>query len=292
MERETVAKASVATSLELGTVTTPVRLYKVAGDPKGRKWEAADREGREIKRTRQATRGGGGGGRRDALTDYVEGDGGKRIPVKDEDVRRGIRREDGSFVDLTDHLKRLEEEAQLERMEVVTFIDSTRIPAERIIGNYYVGVGDDVGPDDAPPSRMLKLLQVAMRERRRAAVVRLTKRKGQQLAVIRPVGKVLLLTELAWFENVREPNDACLAPSYADVSAGEVEQAAALIDAMAGRRGTLDDLRDRHAQLAEELVARAQHGELDEFEAVAPEADPEMDDLGALLGQALEPAAS
>jgi non-homologous end joining protein Ku len=181
--------------------------------------------------------------------------------VEPGDVRRGVRLDNGSFIDCTDQLLEIEEQTKLDEMRVVSFIDVGQVPRDRVLASYYVGTND---PGALPA---LKLLREAMRDARRAAVVRWSSRSRQSLGVIvaglDPDGRqVLKALKLAWAEDFRPaPNRAQL--DGVEVGDAMVEQGHALVRAMSDTRESLDDLRDDALTLREELKARAEAGEMD-----------------------------
>lgn len=208
------------------------------------------------------------------------------VEVEKEDVRRGVRREDGTFVDLTDHLARIEEEAKLEAVEVLKFIDRRRVPRDRIRSAYYVALGGPLGLE------LQRTLYEAMKEGNRVAVVRWTKRSGQTLGILtpHPSGAVEIL-ELAWHAEMRAPNAECLAHLHAQVTRGEVDRARELIESMAGKRVDLDAYEDRRWKALAELNARAEAGELDDYVMEPEEVEEEMASLERLLAESLPSAA-
>lgn len=198
--------------------------------------------------------------------------------------RKGVRKEDGTFVDLTDQIEEIGERSTLEEMRVVSFIDSSHVPRERIIGSYYLA-GDTAVPGQLPPTRLLATLMKAMRAQRRVAVVRFSKRKGQTLGILvaRRDGAMVVL-ELAFAAQERKPNPTCLAPNQVEVPTGDVAGAVELIEAMAGKRDSLDAIRDPRVTMETELMARAAAGELDDLELGATLVeDEEVSRLGELL---------
>jgi hypothetical protein len=221
-------------------------------------------------------------------------------PVGEEEAeeeaqpRKGIRKADGAFVDLTDQIGEIAERATLEEMRVVSFIDVRHVPRERVIAAYYLA-GDSMNEaasadsDTWPPGRLLRVISTAMRSTQKVAVVRFTKRKGQALGVLtwRRDGALVLL-ELAFAAQVRRPNGKCLAHTKAEVvSPGAVKGAIELIEAMAAKRDSLDGIRDARVVMEDELIARAEAGELDDYELVADlDVAEETEQLGALLAEA------
>lgn len=295
-----VKKASVSTKLKLGAVEVDVSLFKATGKPEAaRKYEAAGPHGGPLRAVAEAgeatpaeTEGGDDpfGVREDRPATVpgryrralVEEGTGEEVPP--EAVRRGVRREDGSFVDLTDHLDRIEELSRLDRLEVIGFLDRRAVPRERVVGAYFLGAEEAFAP------RVLRVLAEAMRATDRVAVVVWTKRKGRSLGVLAPGRSgALTVLELVWPGQARRPNARCLAHLRAEVTEGEVERAAELIRAMSARREDLDDLRDPRLAAEAELLARAEAGELEEFR-LEPERPEEMAGLEALLSDSLTAA--
>ena len=316
----TVSRPSTSTMLRIGTIKTPVSIYKIVGDSKkGRQWELADDEGQpwslaaatkapsEPEPQPEGDPLGGSavpaasssapiGG---AVPPAGEAAGGAlgddaTLPEDTEPAkpRKGIRKEDGGFVDLTDQIEEVTERSTLEEMRVLFFLDASHVPRERIIGSYYLGgaglgEADIADPDTVGPARLLKTLGTVLRSTKRVAVVRFSKRKGQTLGVLvaRRDGALLLL-ELAFAAQVRQPNGKCLAHTKAKVSDEAIAGVFALVDSMAAKRDSLDGVRDARRVMEDELVARAEAGELDEYELVPElDMDEETEQLGALLAQ-------
>lgn len=203
--------------------------------------------------------------------------------VKPEDVRRGVRLDDGRFIDCTDQLAAIETRTKLDRMEVVRCIDSTRIRRQRVVGSYYLGAQDA----DAKPK--LRLLYEALRKRREVAVVKYTTRSRQQLGVIEPDAKTgtLVLLTLVWSDDWREAPAKATAIAGVQVNEAHVERMGELLGALHGTVDVLDELRDDAIALREELLTRAHAGELTEVVEPLPVAEDEAD-LEDVLAQSLE----
>lgn len=211
---------------------------------------------------------------------------GTGVWVEKEDVRRGIRKVDGEFVDLTEQLADIEERTQLDRMEVVATIDVGQVPRERVTGSYYLAANGDGAP------RVLRLLFEALKATRRAAVVKWTKKTRQACGVIAVHGKTgaLIVLEVAWAEDVREPNARVLAHQQAEVYEQEVDVACELVDELKDTRAALDELRDDALRLREELVLSVEAGEQDDFELPPlPVVEPE-ESIEDLLRRSIEEA--
>lgn len=366
---DTVSRKSGSTTLTIGSVKTPVAIYKIIGDPsKARKWELANAAGEPWKAPKSGTADGelvaipagseagplgealppaeqetepepeaasGENARaaepsqvfEDAQIVYLaEADTSyeicgeayvetpeyvgwtydlQEIVPEDSDEnkagditngvqegmifarspfpRKGIRKADGVFVDLTDAIAEITEKSTLEEMRVVSFIDTRHVPRERIISAYYLA--GDSGGEGLPPTRLLATLMRAMRAKERVAVVRFSKRVGQTLGILTPRrdGSMLLL-ELAYAAQERKPSPTCLAANQVEPRSEDVAGAIELIEAMAGKRESLDSIRDPRLTMEMELIARAEAGELDDLELGSTLVeDDEVGQLGELL---------
>lgn len=192
--------------------------------------------------------------------------------VEPEQVRRGVRLEDGAFVDCTTQLAAIEEETKLEEMRVVEFIDVGQIERARVLASYYIGADE---PEAAKP---LKLIFEGMRMKRRAAVVRWSSKSRQSLGVLAAHGNsgCLVLLKLAWAEDWRPPPAKAVTVARTVVNPQEVDMAARLIEAMSGKgTANLDALRDEAIVKREELHAAALAGEVESVQEWQPVAAPE-----------------
>lgn len=305
MEQETVSKASTRTILVLGEVQAPIGLYKATRDPVAqRKWAKPPEpkeEGEEDTLTdaltgtkKTATKKGGSKG----TASTGKSSSSKKAAGKDEDVqpekpRKGILKEDGAFVDLTDHIAAIAERTTLDCLEVVSFIRREQVPRERISEAFYVGAGGGKKKGPFPPSKVLALLYRGLKSSGRAAVVRWGKRTKSAVGVMVPhPSGALVVLELAYAENTLAPSPDCLTHNHVEVSESKLTQIADLIATMADSRASLDDIRDHRASLEDELVVRAEHGELDEYEALSYETDDHLEDLGHLFEDSLQTAAA
>lgn len=313
---EQVKRASVKTELRLGFASAAVGLYKTkGGDPKTRRWDKAGPSGGALRMEARPAEAPPEESPADALgvvpvqeepppadpgpeempppEHHAVGEEPGSVPatvrnvlieegtgkeVAPEDVRRGLWLDDGEFVDLTDHLERVEEESRVEALEVLGFLRRERVPRERVVDSYFLAAEDGAG------ARLARVVYEAMKESGRVAVVRWTKRKGQSLGVLTPRGDgALVVLELAFAEVCRAPNAKCLSHLQAEVSRDVVEQAQGLIESMSWSPDQLDEIRNRRVELEQELLDGAERGKV-KADVVAPERPAaEIADLAALL---------
>lgn len=303
---EAAKRVAATTTLTLGDVRIPIGLFSTSAKSASPvKFDTAGPNGGRLhyeQRGRPAVEDGGAPGeeaKRDALADdpgperpiedraeapaqraglleptqegiyaqvLVEDGSGEVVPS--DAVRRGVRLEDGSFVDLSARIEAIEEQTRLEAMDVIAFVDVAHVPREYVTGSYYVGV------DAEEDARALALLYRAMRATRRGAVVKWTKRSRQAFGVIVPHGRsgTLIALELMWAEDIRQPPKRALRvrETHETLPPQAVEAAIELVQAMSAPPSVLDEQRDDALALREELLARALAGEIESDSAPEP----------------------
>lgn len=272
------------TTLVCGLVSCDVALYKTSGEAeKPPKWDIAGPNGGKLSAPQvedggftTATISASGTAKPNALsTDpkkafaeatsepttiqepyLIEEDSGEKVLVKN--VRRGLRRDDGTFSDLTEGLEQITERTKLEEMRVADFIRTEEVRRDRVLGSYWLA------PDGPGAPKLVKMLCLAMQAERRVATVKWTKRSKQALGVLIPDPKsgALKVIELAWAEDVREAPEKVLSATQVAVSDEEIAIACELVQAMGSTRAeSLDSQTDDSRTLLRELVARAAAGE-------------------------------
>lgn len=206
---------------------------------------------------------------------------GTGVVVPPQDVRRGVRLEDGRFIDCTEQLAAIDEQTRLEQMEVLGFVDITRVPRARVKGAKYIGAADEQAPV------ALRLLFEALQVKRRGAVVKLTKTSRQTLGVIGWLRGCLVLYELVFAEDFREPPARASRIQKVSVSDAMVDRMVALIDSRPLRDDAFDALRDDAIGLREELKGKALAGEVARVVDPRPAAEAGADDVLAQLEASL-----
>lgn len=198
-------------------------------------------------------------------------------------VQQGVHLADGTWLDLTDRLREVDDRTKVEGVEVIATIASNVVPRERVRDAHYVATAD------TKTSKVLALLWHGLREGGAAAVVRWTKKTQQTLGIIVARGTLgrgahLILLELEWSENMRAPGPRALEPITARVESREVAAALELVEAFAASGAVLDDVRDMRRAKRGELLELARAGKLEDYVPPAqPVAEPEAPDLASQL---------
>lgn len=287
------SRISVNTTLKIGPIEAPIGLMKATGDsPKARKWEVRKVEEPKVEKAEQPKGTPLGAATPQEVADSAVS--AEKLAEQalstaaPEKPRKGILKDDGAFVDLTEEIEAIGERSRLEFMEIVSFIDARHVPRERILASYYVA-GTAAEGDELAAAPVLQVLGAAMRETGRVAVARFSKKKGQTLGILTPRrdGSLLLL-ELCFAEQWREPGPKALTHTHVEVKDSVHTQAVALVEAMAGRRDSLDGIADLRVQMEAELAEKAEAGEMDDYELppIGADADEDIERLGTLLQEA------
>lgn len=260
------------TSLALANVRVPVALYKTTGDPKMPSWALGGPKGGMLRPPEapepeaepepveadpleafSVSPQAPPEGKEDERPYLVEEGTGAHVHRGEE--RRGLRTDDGTFIDVTDKLDEIGRAEVLEEMEVIKFVRVERVRRELIQGSYYLTSDGPVAP------RLLKILWTAMKRTGRVAVVRWTKNTKQAVGILTPHGsKSWVVLQMAWADLWRDPPERALQFHDAYATEEEVGAAEDLIEAMSGSAddalaGVKDTLREKLWELC--LAAEA-----------------------------------
>jgi DNA end-binding protein Ku len=271
------AARATKTTLVFGLAAVQVGLYKTAVEQKPPPWDYDEPEPERVEPEPFAPPAAG-----DPLAAVPDPEPEPAEPEKSE-RRRGRVLADGRFVDLEDGLKDIEATTKLEEMRVADFIRTEEVRRDRIIGSYYIApAGDGAG-------QALVLLHEAMRNTKRAAVVKLSKRTKQTLGVLVPDSdsKSLLLLELAWADDVRARPESLASLETIPAVDWQVEVAEDLVKAMSSTRSaSLEVQVDDARALRAELLRNAEAGV--EFAAPAKREPDVGGDVVSLMQRGLK----
>ena len=183
------------------------------------------------------------------------------------DIAKGYELEDGRMVVLDrEDFEKLPISTD-RAIEVVEFVPTEEIDPIFFQKSYYLE------PDKAAV-RPYVLLRTALERADRLAVVKITMRQRQSLAMVRARDDVLVLHTMMWPDEIRTPGFGFL-DGEVEVRPQELKMAESLIESMAGTfepREFTDDYRDAMAKLVE---AKAEGAELP--------AQPEDEDAGEVI---------
>jgi len=197
--------------------------------------------------------------------------------LKAEEIVKGYEFTEGQYIIIDpaeiDKLKTKGEKA----LNVEAFVGSDTIDPRYLSGSHYYLMPD--GPVAAKPYAMLVR---AMREAKRHAFATVFFANADRLMLIRPLGKVLVMSELSYAQAVKDHHEFEGDVPDVDLPANEMKLAKTLVDAMTGEVD-LADYRDKYSDDLRALVEAKVKGE-----ELVPVADAPEEPRTINLMQALE----
>lgn len=201
---------------------------------------------------------------------------GEEVPY--EEIVKGFEYDEGKFVILEpDDFKRASPEKS-ERIDIEAFVDESDIDAIYYEKPYYLE--PDKGADKA-----YVLLREALKQEKKVAVATIVFRDREDLVVVKPEDNLLVLIQLRFEDEVRNPKELKI-PKSAEVSRKEVEMAIELIEKMKGKFKP-ESYHDTYTEKLLKIIKDKAHGKkLQPLPKQAKQTEPE--DLVAQLKASLE----
>ncbi|MFG3115054.1 Ku protein [Streptomyces sp. NPDC048197] len=195
--------------------------------------------------------------------------------VSPDEIGRGYRPGDGdTVVPLSDEDLEALPLPTAKTLTILAFVAGGDIDPLQLGKGYYLGID---GPAAAKP---YVLLRDAMERHQRVGLGKIALHGRETLAMIRPMGDVLVMQQLLWPHQIR-PLQGVLPEREAPVHANEVAAAEALMDSFGGL--SEEDVHDHYREALEELVAAKLADREPEFETgEEPPAGQVMDLMAAL----------
>jgi DNA end-binding protein Ku len=205
---------------------------------------------------------------------------GEEVPT--DEIARATTTEDGQLVVIDeDDLDSLPVSSSHE-IEVQEFVPAEQVDPIMFDRTYYL-------EPEARAAKPYALLREALRETDRMAVVTITIRRREAMAVLRVRDDVIVLQTLLWPDEVRAADFDVLA-NEAEVRPQELQMAASLVESMAADFDP-DQFSDSYTEALRELIAaKAEGGEGVQapVERVSDDQDAQIVDLMAALRESVE----
>ena len=148
---------------------------------------------------------------------------------------------------------------------VKAFVKPDAIDAAQYSGKSYYLL-----PDNAVAQRPYALLVRAMKEQKRYAFAQVVMSGKRQIVLLRPVGKLLMMSFLSYAEDLKDTKEFDDEVQDVDLSSDEMKMAKLLTDAMAEDRFDVGAYKDDYAEKMRKLVEAKVAGQ----EVVAPPEEP------------------
>jgi DNA end-binding protein Ku len=202
-------------------------------------------------------------------------------PVPYEEIAHGFPAKDGGYVMLTDAELEAAQPEKTRTIDVAEFVDLSEIDPILFDHPYYLlPAGEAQGPQ-----RAYRLLVDVMEKAGKVAIGQFVLRTKEYLVAVRAKDGVLALTTMIFHDEVRPTDDLPL-PGRRRLSKGKVDQAVAVVEALASDFDPAR-YRDRYRAQLRKLVERKRAGERIKAppRASTPKPPP---DLMAALKESLE----
>mgnify|MGYP001237656365 FL=1 len=242
-------------SISFGLINIPVRMYSAANPRQGIDLDMLHKADHAPIRYARICRKDG-----------------QEIPW--DDIVKGYEYQEGDYIVLTK--KEMEEldVAKTQTIDIQQFVDEGEIDIRYYEKPYYLEV--DKGGDKA-----YALLRVALQKSGKLALAKFVLHEREHVGVIKPVGRALVLNQMRFPTDIREPGELSL-PTDKGLTDKEIEMALKLIK-QETRPFIAEDLHDTYTEELEELIkAKTKGKKPKKISTRAPEATTAKDLMAAL----------
>ncbi|MGI0133572.1 MAG: Ku protein [Candidatus Micrarchaeaceae archaeon] len=168
---------------------------------------------------------------------------GEEIPWND--IVKGYEYQDGDYVVLSQKELDALNAQKTQTIDILQFVDEPDIDIRYFEKPYYLEVGD--GGEKA-----YSLLRTALQKSHKLALARFAMHEHQHIAVIKPVGRALVLNQMRYPTDLREPGELRF-PTDENLTAKEIDMALKLVK-QETKPFIPEDLHDAYTEELEELI--------------------------------------
>jgi DNA end-binding protein Ku len=168
---------------------------------------------------------------------------GEEVPW--DDIVKGYEYRDGDYIVLTQKDLDSLDAKKSQTIDILQFVDEPDIDIRYFEKPYYLE--SDKGGDKA-----YALLRAALKKSGKVALAQFAMHEKQHIAVIKPVGRALVLTQMRYPSDLREPGELHL-PTDSELTDKEVEMALKLVK-QETKPFIPEDLHDTYTDELEELI--------------------------------------
>ncbi len=244
-------------ALSFGLVNIPIRLYSATG---GEKLDFDMLHKKDLSPIRYAR---------------ICREDGKEVPY--EDIVKGYEYQKGSYVVLTPEDFQKANVEKTKAIEIQEFVKEQEIDPMYFEKPYYLE--PEKGSDKA-----YALLREALKKSKKIGIAKFVLRNREHLSAVKPAGNVIVLEQLRFAEEIRDPQDLNL-PEAKKATAKEVEIALALIDQLT-EKFKPEEFKDTYTDELKRVIAAKSKGKT--IKAKGKEPKPtEVSDIMAMLKKSL-----
>jgi len=241
-------------SISFGLVNIPVRLYSGSNQRQGIDLDMLHKDDHSPIRFARICRKDG-----------------EEIPWND--IVKGYEYRDGDYVVLTKKELEQIDARRTQTIDIQQFVHEADIDVRFFEKPYYLEVVQ--GGEKA-----YALLRGALEQSGKLALATFVLHERQHLAVIKPVGRALVLEQMRYLSDLREPGELHL-PTDKDVSSKELEMALKLVK-QETKPFIAEDFKDTYTEELEELIKDKTKGKKPARRTAAPRETSSKDLMSAL----------
>jgi len=213
-------------SISFGLVSIPVRLYSGSNPRQGIELDMLHKDDHSPIRFSRVCRKDG-----------------QEVPW--DDIVKGYEYRDGDYIVLTQKDLDALEPKKTQTIDILQFVEENDIDIRYFEKPYYLE--SDKGGDKA-----YALLRAALKKSGKLALARFVMHEKEHVAVIKPVGRALVLNQMRYPSDLREPTELNL-PTDAELTDKEVDMALKLVK-QETKPFIAEDLHDTYTDELEELI--------------------------------------
>lgn len=200
--------------------------------------------------------------------------------VSNDEIVKGFEFTKGQYVVLEDEDFKKANVKKTQTIELVTFVDAAQVDYKLYEKPYYL-------EPIKGAAKAYALLRDALARSGKVGIGRFVLRNREALGVIKPEGQVIVLNQMRYISELRDPVELTL-PGMGEVSEKELELAENLIATLTGEWQP-EQYQDTYSEDLRRIIQAKIEGREPEPEAEAP-IPIEVTDLFAKLSQSLEQA--
>ncbi len=246
-------------SISFGLVNIPVRLYSAVGGEAKLEFDLLHEKDMSPIRYAKVCK--------------VEGE-----EVPNEEIVKGYEYEDGQYVVMTDDDFQRADVTLTHSIEIEDFVEETEIDDIYFDKPYYL-------EPDKGAAKPYALLREALRKSGKVGIARFVLRNREHIAAVKPSGDLLVLNQLRYQSEIREPEGLKL-PESGEAKEKEIELALALIDKLTDHFKP-EKYTDRYTTELKRVIEEKSQGRVPVARGEEPK-PTEVVDLMSVLKKSLE----
>lgn len=195
-----------------------------------------------------------------------------------EDIVRGFEYQPGDYVVVTEDDFRKANVSKTKMIEILDFVEEREVESLYYEKPYYL-------EPEKNAAKPYALLREALNRSKKMGIAKFVIRNKEHLAAVKPRGRVLVLNQMKFAAELREPEGLAV-PGNEKVNQRELDMAMKLIDQLSARFDPAE-YKDTYTEELKDLIAEKAKGKRPRAKGKEPKAT-KVDDLMEVLRASLE----